>query len=225
MLHARVLAVDTVALYFGERIDPEISRELLAGYRRMKEARIPGIVDLIPSYASLAIRFDPLRYEAEEVLSLARGYFGKAEGREEEARVVEIPVWYDPVAGPDLERIARERELEISRIVELHSGREYRVYALGFMPGFAYMGEVDPRLRVGRLATPRAAVPRGSVAIANAQCAVYPMESPGGWNLLGRTPLELFDPGIEGFSLLRPGDRVRFVPIDRAEYLRLGGVL
>ncbi|WP_457607755.1 5-oxoprolinase subunit PxpB [Nitratifractor sp.] len=223
----RIDGVDTLTLRFGDRIDEEISDRVLALYRLLKAYPIEGVIETIPSYATLTLEFDLFRHSHESLCRRLKELARRADFSADaaEGRRVEIPVYYAPESGADLERLARERGLEIAELIALHSGREYRVYTVGFLPGFAYMGSVDERIAAPRLATPRARVPRGSVAVANRQCAVYPLESPGGWNLLGRTPLRLFDPELEGFSLLRPGDRVRFVPIGREEYLERGGEL
>jgi KipI family sensor histidine kinase inhibitor len=222
----RPAGVDALTLVFGEQMSETVSARLLGVYRHLSEHPLPGIIDLIPSYTTLYVRFDLHRHTHE---ALAEKLFVLAEGAARHTgipdRLVEIPVWYDPHVGPDLERIAQEHDLSIDEVIAIHSAREYRVYAIGFAPGFGYLGEVDRRIATPRLATPRLKIPAGSVALANAQTAVYPSDSPGGWNLLGRTPVTMFDPEREGFSLLRPGDRVRFVPVSYEVYRDGGGVL
>ena len=136
-----------------------------------------------------------------------------------------LPVYYAPEAGIDLESLAERAGLPISEVIDLHAGAEYRVYAIGFAPGFAYLGEVDERIAAPRLATPRASVPRGSVAIADRQTAVYPSVSPGGWNLIGRCPVPMFDPDAQPCMPVAVGDTVRFEPISRERFLTLGGDL
>ncbi len=225
-MSCKAVAVDGLLLEFGERIDPEISRRVLSLYRRLKELALPGIVEIIPSYTTLYLQFDLFRWEHENLCRRLRQITDSLQETEnEKGRRVEIPVYYSRESGPDLERVASMHGLSVEEVIRLHSEREYRVYTVGFLPGFAYMGSVDERIATPRLETPRPRVPKGSVALANLQCAVYPLESPGGWNLLGRTPVELFDPEMEGFSLLRPGDLVRFHPIDREAYLAAGGEL
>ena len=142
-----------------------------------------------------------------------------------ERRTVVLPVYYAPEAGIDLESLAERAGLPISKVIDLHAGAEYRVYAIGFAPGFAYLGEVDERIAAPRLATPRASVPRGSVAIADRQTAVYPSVSPGGWNLIGRCPVPMFDPSAQPCMPVAVGDTVRFEPISREHFLTLGGDL
>jgi KipI family sensor histidine kinase inhibitor len=168
----------------------------------------------VPAYTSVLLRFDPLRHapaEAERSANelLARGEFTTGVG-DEPARVVEIPTTYD---GPDLVDTAERSHLTVAQLIALHAQREYTAYFLGFMPGFAYCGRLDPRIVAPRLERPRERVPAGSVAIADGQTAVYPLSSPGGWRLIGRTETRMFDPGaVEPFRI-RAGDHVRFVPL------------
>jgi len=143
----------------------------------------------------------------------------------EVGHLVEIPVYYGIEVGPDLERVAQLHNISIDDVIRLHTARDYHVFAIGFAPGFAYMGEVDPALRTPRLETPRTQVPVGSVALADQQTAVYPVVSPGGWNILGRTPVKMFDPERADLCPVATGDRVRFVPISRAAFLAAGGML
>lgn len=222
----RRAGVDTLICYFGERIDPEIHRRVMAAASALERGALPGIRGVIPSYASLLVRYDPLLWEEEELTERLLELPTVPEARESAApEPLRIPVWYDPEAGPDLEPLARELGLSVQELVAIHSGRSYRVYAIGFMPGFGYLGELDPRIAAPRLATPRPLVPAGSVAIADRQSAVYPAASPGGWRLLGRTPLKLFDPDRADPSLLKVGMEVLFEPIPRERYLELGGEL
>jgi KipI family sensor histidine kinase inhibitor len=141
------------------------------------------------------------------------------------SNTVVLPVYYHPEVGEDLESTAARAGVSVDEVIALHSGREYRVYAIGFAPGFAYLGQVDERIAAPRLATPRQRVPRGAVAIADRQTAVYPAVSPGGWNLIGRCPVRMFDPDASPTMPVRVGDRVRFEPIDRQRFLDLGGEL
>ena len=225
-MHSEIAAVDALLLRFGEAIDPEVSDHILALYRALKLAHIAGLIEIIPAYTTLYIQFDPRRYTHEAVASIVQEYEARIDREPAPApRTLIIPVYYDTEAGWDLRRVADAHDLGIEEVIALHSSRTYRVYMIGFMPGFGYMGEVDERIATPRLTTPRADIPARSVAIANTQCAIYPMASPGGWNILGRTPLELFDPSLKGFSLLHPGDQVTFEPICRERFLELGGVL
>ncbi|MCI0340268.1 MAG: 5-oxoprolinase subunit PxpB [Planctomycetales bacterium] len=200
-------------LRFGEEISPVLS----ASARRVAvvlEAEPPaGFVEAVPSYASVAVHFDPALARAEDLaLEIARR-LGRATGEAgPPGRLVEVPVRYGGADGPDLPDVARLRGLSEAEVVAAHSGVEYLVYAMGFMPGFPYLGVVPEAIRVPRLDSPRPAVPAGSVGIAGAQAGIYPAATPGGWRLIGRTDLRLFDPARRPPATLAPGDRVRFVP-------------
>jgi len=168
----------------------------------------------VPAYASVLLRFDPLRIaptQAEKVAAelLRRGEFMLVAGNEPR-RLIEIPTRYD---GPDLAETAERSRLTVEQLVALHAKRDYTAYFLGFMPGFAYCGRLDPRIISSRLERPRERVPAGSVAIADGQTSVYPLASPGGWRLIGRTELSMFDPSSAEPVRVRAGDRVRFVPL------------
>ena len=199
---------------FGHAISSETHREVLRLTRALG-ALPSGIRNLHPAFASVLVDFDPRRRSHEEVeawirKALAAANTGKSDA---EPRVIDIPVRYGGADGPDLEDVARHTGLEPNRVVELHAGADYLVYFLGFSPGFPYLGGMPPQLATPRLAAPRKQVPAGSVAIGGAQTGIYPMETPGGWRLIGRTPLRLFDAGANSPALLRIGDRVRFAPV------------
>lgn len=194
----------------------------------------PGLRELVPAYDSLLVALDPDSAEPEpwgEALRAAAGRIAAAASRgarpkpvaapERRARLVELPVAYGGEFGPDLAGTAAERGLSPRELIAIHAGAEYRVYMLGFLPGFPYLGGMDARIASPRLATPRAKVPAGSVGIADAQTGVYPLQSPGGWKLIGRCPLPLFDARRDPPALIAPGDRLRFVPVDGARYAEL----
>ena len=196
---------------FGEEISPAIHRDVLRMTRRLLGA--PGIRNLHPGYASVLVDFDPLAGDPEELEARIRALAAGGEAEPvAEPRVVEIPVEYGGEAGPDLEDVARLAGLTPAEVVALHSGAEYLVYFLGFSPGFPYLGGLPAALSTPRLERPRRLVPAGSVAIGGSQTGVYPVASPGGWRIIGRTPLELFRADREPPTLVAMGDRVRFVP-------------
>ena len=212
--------------YLGDRSSPQVAAQVQALGAELKRLLDDQLVDLIPSYASLLICFDPLQTDHYHVSETARRCLAQLTVQTvSTGRVIEIPVYYHPEAGADLETLAADRGLTWQDVAELHSIQEYRVYAIGFAPGFAYLGDVDERIAAPRQKTPRRRVPRGAVAIADRQSAVYPAESPGGWNLLGRSPLRMFDPTAEPPMPVSVGDRVRFTPIDRDAFLDAGGTL
>lgn len=198
---------------------------LTALSRQCEQALGSALVDLVPSYTTLLVVFDPLRLSPGEARQRLIGLLGELTPDEAaaEGELRELPTWYDPSVGPDLQRVAERSNLSVEAVIEAHAQREYRVFALGFAPGFGFMGLLDERLECPRLETPRRKVPAGSVALAGRQTAAYPVVTPGGWNLVGRTSARLFDRDREGFSLLRVGDRVRFVPVDKAQFEQQGG--
>lgn len=197
---------------FGESISVDTHRRVFHLTRALEGVR--GILNLHPAYASLLVEFDPrLRDHAQiEALVRERAEDEVAGSHEQETRLVEIPVRYGGEFGPDLADVARHTGLTPERVVEMHAGAEYLVYFLGFAPGFAYLGGLPDELATPRLSAPRKRVPVGSVAIGGNQTGVYPIESPGGWRIIGHTDAKLFDPSAAEPVLLRMGDRLRFVP-------------
>jgi len=199
---------------FGEAIDPAINQRVQAFAQRLEAARLPGITDIVPTYRSVLIHYDPLRLSYEEVTSWARVQFQPAglpvsAGRNR----IEIPTVYGGEFGPDLDFVARYHHLSPKDIIRLHSSADYTVYMMGFMPGFPYLGGLPPELETPRLETPRTLVRAGSVGIAGQQTGIYPLDSPGGWRVIGHTAVKLFDPALDPPTLLAPGDTVRFVPV------------
>ena len=217
---------DAMMLYLGEETSPETAARVQAATAAVERALGIDLVDLVPSYASLLIIYDPWRtdhldvaHRVREALATLRNTAATSGGS------VVLPVYYDSEVGADLASLAQRAGLSIEEVIALHSGTEYRVYAIGFAPGFAYLGQVDERIAAPRLATPRQKVPRGAVAIADRQTAIYPAVSPGGWNLIGRCPVRMFDPDSEPSMPVAVGDRVRFEPVNRERFLALGGEL
>lgn len=208
---------------FGDSISPEIHACVVGALRALDAARERWVVDLVPGYASVMAIYDALQAAPEDVERWLVETLAKAEPEVSSHRLVEIPVWYHPSVGLDLEPLAREKGLTVEELVALHTAPEYFVYMLGFRPGFPFLGGLEPRLFSPRLATPRTAVEAGSVGIGGQQTGIYPLRCPGGWRLLGRTPLKLFSPEADPPFALGVGDRVRFVPITQARYLSLGG--
>ena len=215
---------NAMMLYLGEATSPEISAQVQSAAVAIERALGDDLLDLVPSYASLLVIYDAMTTDHLSVARRIRGAMTTVKaGASSEGRTVVLPVYYAPEVGEDLEALAQRAQLTTEELIALHSGTEYRVYAIGFAPGFAYLGQVDERIAAPRLSTPRLRVPRGAVAIADRQTAVYPAVSPGGWNLIGRCPTRLFDPTADPIMPVTVGDRVRFEPIDRDRYLALGG--
>ncbi|MEE4277371.1 MAG: 5-oxoprolinase subunit PxpB [Halieaceae bacterium] len=219
----------SLIVYLAAEASPDSAAAVRSLGDALRERLGEHIEDLIPAHASLLVIFDAHATNHAAVAGELREIIARLQqGRTEGGRLVQIPVYYAPESGEDIEELGRSSGLGWEGVAELHASREYQVYAIGFAPGFAYLGDVDDRIARPRLATPRPRVPRGAVAIAERQTAVYPADSPGGWNLIGRSPMTLFNADADSEDtamVLRAGDRVRFRPVDRDEFEALGGVL
>lgn len=206
---------------FGDRIDVAVNVQVRALGLAVEGARIGGVQEAVPTYCSLAIYYDPLAIERDILKAHVESLLASAPGRpDEQPRMVEIPTVYGGVYGPDLDFVARYTGLAQDEVIRLHTEPLYHVFMLGFTAGFAYLGGLPERLSVPRLSTPRQRVPAGSVGIGGTQTGIYPRDSPGGWRIVGRTYVRLFDPSAEPPTLLLPGDKVRFVRIDETGYLQ-----
>lgn len=225
-MNYKVSGVDSIIIYLGDTITQNTSDKILSIYQNIKEKNIEGIIEIVPSYTSIYIQFDILKYKHKTLFNIVKNIFKYIKIQEQKiAKAIEIPVFYGKEVGFDLERVAKENSIEIDELIANHSSKIYRVYTIGFAPGFAYMGEVDKKIQTPRLETPRELIPKGSVALADVQTAVYPKNSPGGWNIIGRTYIDMFDKTLEGFSYLNIGDSVKFVPISKDEFIKNGGIL
>lgn len=217
---------NAIMLYLGEETSAQVSARVQAAAIAVQARLGNDLIDLVPSYASLLIIYNPLTTDHMSVAHRVHECLEKLDaGEASEGNTVVLPVYYHPEAGEDLEALAERASMSVDDVIKLHSDTEYRVYAIGFAPGFAYLGQVDERIAAPRLATPRQKVPRGAVAIADRQTAVYPAVSPGGWNLIGRCPVRMFNPDANPTMPISVGDRVCFEPIDRQVFLSLGGEL
>lgn len=206
---------------FEERIDPDVNARAIAVAESVQQASIDGVRDVVPTYRSVAVFFDPLRTNYDGLVHvLEREAASPAPHALQSREPVRIPVCYGGDLGPDLAAVAAFASMSEEEVVALHAGGAYRVFMLGFVPGFAYMGIVDPRIAMPRHLSPRVRVPVGSVGIAGVQTGVYSAETPGGWRLIGRSPIKPFDAGRREPFLLKAGDAVRFYAVDRAEYER-----
>lgn len=226
MVELQAAGENALILYLGHQASPTVAAQVQAATTAIDAALGSDLVDMIPSYASVLIIYDALRTDQYSVGARVRALLpGLAAVAATDNKEVVLPVYYSAEVGADLEQLADNAGLTTDEVIALHSGASYRVYAIGFAPGFAYLGEVDARIAAPRLATPRQKVPRGAVAIADRQTAVYPAVSPGGWNLIGRCPTRMFDPRARPTMPVAVGDQVRFEPIDRHRFLALGGEL
>ena len=206
----------------GEGIDPLTSEKVRRLAQRVESSRIPGFGEVILGYRSLLVNYDPLTISYDEVVQwLERWDQELVVVQKSKERLVEIPTLYGGEWGPDLEDVAAYNGLTPEEVVEIHSGGDYLVYFLGFIPGYPFIGGMSEKIATPRLSTPRVAIPAGSVGIAGKQTGIYPLQSPGGWRLIGRTPLRLYDPDRNPSFLLQAGDRVRFVPISKEEYSKI----
>jgi inhibitor of KinA len=222
-MHFTPLGDQAVTITLGDRIDEATHRRVRAAVARLERDRPRGLIDLVPAFASITVHYDPARVGGAQPYDTLVGVLEQrlSESLDDPlppARVIEIPVCYGGDLGPDLDEVARAHALTTDDVVRIHASGEYLVFMVGFMPGFAYLGGLAPEIATPRRNTPRTAVPAGSVGIGGQQTGVYPSVSPGGWNLIGRTPRAVFDIHRAEPSLLATGDRVRFQPITRAEY-------
>ncbi|WNQ14065.1 5-oxoprolinase subunit PxpB [Paenibacillus aurantius] len=233
------LGDSAIIIRLGNRIDEETHTKVRALSRYLENHSFEGMVEVIPAYASVTVVYDPvrifrttggsnsleeIRYPYEEVESRLKNLLDHLqEDNVPDHRVVEIPVCYGEELGPDLKHVAGMTGWSAEEVIRIHAGTEYLVYMLGFAPGFPYLGGMDKRIAAPRKPTPRLSIPPGTVGIAGEQTGIYPIETPGGWQLIGRTPLPLFLPDKEPPTLLEAGDRIRFYPITRKEYDRWEG--
>lgn len=221
--HIQPMGDSAFVVRFGEIISPEIHARVVGALRALDAARKRWVVDLVPGYASVMVIYDAVRTTPEEVCEWLAEILPTAQPEPPRRRVIEVPVWYHPSVGWDLEPLARDNGLTVEELIALHTEPEYLVYMLGFRPGFPFLGGLNPKLFSPRWTTPRVSVPAGSVGIGGQQTGIYPVKSPGGWKLLGRTPIKLFCLEEDPPFALDVGDRVRFVSITQEKYLSLGG--
>ena len=226
------LGDNAILIDFGNELNESINQKLLAIFRKIKEQNIPGVLDVVPAYSSLTIHYDVMKI------------FEKAKGRAvfdfitdrvkkiveddteitfEENRKISIPICYDEEFGIDLSYLADEKNLSVEDVIQLHIDKAYRVYMIGFLPGFAYMGEVDQKIQIPRKENPRTQIEAGSVGIAGAQTGIYPLQSPGGWQIIGKTPVQLFNKERTEPVLLKPGDEIKFFSISKHEFRNYQG--
>lgn len=219
-------------LILGEGIDAQVNDRVHGFAETLRQCALPGVQDLVPAYATLAVHYDPACWiqdgispHAALAAAIQRLWHATASQAPPPPRHLEIPVCYGGALGPDLDQVAAHCGISEAAVIDRHTVAEYRVFMLGFTPGFPYLGGLDPTLATPRHATPRPKVAAGSVGIAGNQTGIYSLDTPGGWQIIGRTPRRLFDATAEEPCLLRPGDRLTFLPIDEAEFRRLSGEL
>ncbi|AZF36273.1 Allophanate hydrolase 2 subunit 1 [Pseudomonas sp. R4-39-08] len=219
-----VVAIDCLMVRLFDEIAETNMPWMLAATQRLRSGFGGALVDLVPSYTTLMVHYDLATLAPAEARALIDQALTDLQPQAQGGgRCHVLPVWYDLSVGPELALLAQRSGLAVAEVIRRHSTHLYQVFALGFAPGFAFMGLVDEVLATPRLSTPRKRVTAGSVGIAERQTAAYPVVSPGGWNLIGRTPAKLFDRERDGYSLMQPGDTVRFEAVSHAEFVNLGG--
>src|SRR5438132_11147224 len=207
-----------LVIEFGECIDRALSDEVLRLDARLRSKALAGVVETVPTFRSLMVHYDPLVTTRAALERLIVSLLDRGPGMRRAATLWHVPVCYDGEFAPDLPEVARLTGLSAGEVATLHSGSRYHVYMLGFLPGFPYMGDLPARLALPRRADPRVRLPAGSISIATTLTAIYPYESPGGWHLIGTTPIRLFDCERAPPALFAPGDKVRFEPIDATAF-------
>jgi KipI family sensor histidine kinase inhibitor len=206
---------------FGETIERALSERVLRLAERIKELRLNGVIETLPTFRSLLVRYDPLQTSGATLENEISAHLEDAGSAHDEVRLWHIPACYDRRCAPDLDEVAERTGLTSDEVVVRHSGTRFPVYVVGFAAGYPYMGDLPSELVLPRRADPRVRVPAGSIAMATTLTGIYPLESPGGWHLIGAAPIRLFDPNWERPALLRPGDFAKFEPVDFAEYERI----
>jgi inhibitor of KinA len=215
-----------VTIVFGDTIDEDINQQVLSLFNYLKQREIAEVKDIIPAYVSVTVVYDIMAIHKKDNTVSAFDYISReiekalhhADHKTESKKIIQIPVCYDVSLGIDLKEMAEQKNLSIEEIAEFHSSVIYHVYMIGFMPGFPYMGKVHAKIATPRKNSPRKNVAAGSVGIAEFQTGIYPFDSPGGWNIIGRTPMMMFNTHYIEPCLLRPGDKVNFVPISVREF-------
>lgn len=220
-----LLAGDSaLVVEFGDKVSPDINAKVRKLLLQLEKCQIRGVREAVPTYRSLLIHYDPIELSLETLRSeLEEAMIESASVQLLGSRRVIAPVSYGGEYGPDIGDVAAHNRITVENVIRVHSSMDYLVYMIGFTPGFPYLGELPSSIVCSRLATPRIKVPAGSVGIAGTLTGIYPVESPGGWRLIGRTPLRLFDEGSDPPSLLRAGDYVRFTRITETEYQEIAG--
>ena len=212
-----------ISIDFGQVIDPTINRHIRQTIERIKELQLDGIIELVPTYCALLVEYDAMLYSYSEICNIIEPTLeeGMTNTTNELVTVVEVPTVYGGEFGPDLSFVASHNHLSEDEVISIHSGTDYLVYMLGFIPGFTYLGGMDLRIATPRLSSPRTLISAGSVGIAGEQTGTYPSDSPGGWQIIGRTPVTMYDMSKAQAALLKAGDYVRYVPIDESEFHRI----
>ena len=211
-----------IVVEFGNGIDNEINNKVMALYQVINSSHIKGIEELIPTYRSLMVQYNPSQVVYKELIALLKKL---SENLDQEImtkqRIIEVPVIYGREFGPDIEFVASHNNMSVDEVIQIHTSHDYLIFMLGFTPGFPYLGGMSDKIETPRLEAPRKKIPVGSVGIAGKQTGIYPIESPGGWQLIGRTPITLYDPYREPPILMQAGDFIRFVSVSLKDYRQI----
>ena len=211
-----------VTLEFSREISEEVNAKIRYLAEQISSVGKEGIIECIPTFCSITVFFDPTVLSRKNLIkflsALADGYKPESAG---EGRIFKIPVCYDGEYAPDMQNMTELLGLTKEEIIEIHTSRDYLIYMIGFLPGFPYLGGMDERIEAPRLDSPRTSIPAGSVGIGGKQTGIYPLASPGGWRLIGRTPVKIYDPEREEPIFYKAGDRIRFYPITEEEFLKI----
>lgn len=216
------LSPNSFIIYFGNEISTKTSKKVIATYKAIINEKIDDIIDIIPSYTSIVIIFDFFKTDFEDLKLLIEN-LDISFTQNSSSEIINIDVYYGLEIAIDLKNLANSKSLTIEEVIDIHSNKVYDIFAIGFLPGFAYLGNVDEKIAMPRLTTPRKNISKGSVAIADTQTAIYPQNSPGGWNIIGQTTFNCFDKNLESLSLFKVGAKVKFNPVSKNEFLKQGG--
>lgn len=226
-MNFNVASANSLIIYFGNEISTEVSQITVNAYNLLKLSKIAGLIDIIPSYTSVLVTYDIFLYDYKKLCEIIKIYLSTHQNEitQNNRKLVRIPVYYGEDVGLDLQKVASRHQLDINSVISIHTAYTYSVFAIGFAPGFAYCGEVNKKIATPRLDTPRTKVSKGSVGIANNQTAIYPSDSPGGWNILGKTNFEMFDKNLNTLCPVKVGDKIQFIPITREQFIEQGGII
>lgn len=225
-MEIKVASVDSVIIYFSNDISKETSSLVKNAYKILKDKNNSALIEIVPSYNSILVSYDIFIYDFKMMNTYINEVLNNINPKEKNNKdIITIDVYYGLDVGLDLQRISDISNISIEEVIFLHASKTYDIHAIGFLPGFAYMASVNDKIAVSRLESPRKKIPKGSVAIANNQTAVYPIDSPGGWNIIGKTAYELFDKELDTLSPLSIDLQIKFNPISKEEFLSQGGVI